>query len=76
MLTGLSDIAPPRSWCREFEHQNRSLVSKHFFLDQLAQNVPRQNMRFLDSGSLIAGDADAVIDQVAQRFLRSCRRVR
>jgi hypothetical protein len=46
--------------------RNLLLISKQFFVNQLAEDVPRQNVGFLNSWSLIAGDADAVVDLVTQ----------
>ena len=42
------------------------LISKQFFVNQFAEDVSRQDMGFLNSWSLIAGDADAMIHLVSQ----------
>ena len=36
-----SSVNPPRSWDRDFEHHDHSFISEQFFLNQLAQNMPR-----------------------------------
>jgi len=53
-------FTPPR------HQRGSSLGPKQGFLDQFAEDVPGQDVGFLDARCLIAGNADAVIDSAAQ----------
>src|SRR6266478_5267924 len=43
-----------------------SVVRKQFFVNKLAKNVSGQDMGFLNSRSLVAGDTNAVIHDIPQ----------